>query len=34
VAPLEMNVGTCWGKNTIDPSGRRVEKSHKATLTF
>jgi hypothetical protein len=29
-----MNAGTCWGKNTIDPSGRRVEKLRKATLTF
>jgi hypothetical protein len=27
-----MNVGTCWGKNTIDPSGRCVEKPRKATL--
>jgi hypothetical protein len=29
-----MNAGTCWGKNTIDPSGQRVEKPRKATLTF
>jgi hypothetical protein len=29
-----MNAGTCWGKNTIDPSGRHVEKPRKATLTL
>jgi hypothetical protein len=29
-----MNAGTCWGKNTIDPSGRGIEKPRKATLTF
>jgi hypothetical protein len=29
-----MNAGTCWGKNKIDPSGRRVEKPRKATFTF
>jgi hypothetical protein len=29
-----MNAGTCWGKNTIDPSGRGIEKPGKATLTF
>jgi hypothetical protein len=29
-----MNAGTCWGKNTIDPRGRGVEKPHEATLTF
>jgi hypothetical protein len=34
VAPLEMNAGTCWGKNTIDPSGRGIEKPRKVTLTF
>jgi hypothetical protein len=34
VAPLERNAGTCWGKNTIDPSGRGIEKPCKATLTF
>jgi hypothetical protein len=26
VAPLEMNAGTCWGKNTIDLRGS-VEKA-------
>jgi hypothetical protein len=34
MAPLGMNEGTCWGKNTIDPSGRGIEKTRKATLTF
>jgi hypothetical protein len=34
VAPLEMNEGTCWGKNTIDPRGRGVERPRKATLTL
>jgi hypothetical protein len=29
-----MNVGICWDKNTIDPSGRDIEKPRKATLTF
>jgi hypothetical protein len=29
-----MNAGTCWGKNTIDPSGRGIEKPRTATLTF
>jgi hypothetical protein len=29
-----MNAGTCWGKNTIDPRGRGVEKPREATLTF
>jgi hypothetical protein len=29
-----MNAGTCWGENTIDPSGRGIEKPRKATLTF
>jgi hypothetical protein len=24
---LEMNAGTCWGKNTIGPRGRSVEKA-------
>jgi hypothetical protein len=28
-----MNAGTCWGKNTIDPSGRGVEKPHKNDFT-
>jgi hypothetical protein len=27
-----MNTGTCWGKNTIDPSGRGIEKPSNATL--
>jgi hypothetical protein len=34
VAPLETNAGTCWGKNTIGPSGRGVERPREATLTF
>jgi hypothetical protein len=34
MAPLEMNAGTCWGKNTIDPSGGGIEKPRKASLTF
>jgi hypothetical protein len=29
-----MNAGTCWGKNSIDPRGRSVEKPREATLTF
>jgi hypothetical protein len=29
-----MNAGTCWGKNTKDPSSRGIEKPRKATLTF
>jgi hypothetical protein len=29
-----MNAGTCWGKNTIDPSGQGIEKPRKATLTL
>jgi ribosomal protein L17 len=29
-----MNAGTCWGKNTIDPSGRGIEKPREATLTL
>jgi hypothetical protein len=29
-----MNAGTCWGKNTIDPRGRGVERPRKATLPF
>jgi hypothetical protein len=28
-----MNAETCWGKNTIDPSGRGIEKPRTATLT-
>jgi hypothetical protein len=27
-----MNAGTCWGKNTIDPRDRGVERPRKATL--
>jgi hypothetical protein len=34
MAPLEMNAGTSWGKNTIGPSDRGVEKPHEVTLTF
>jgi hypothetical protein len=34
MAPLEMNAGTYWGKNTIDPSDRGIEKPRKTTLTF
>jgi hypothetical protein len=29
-----MNAGTCWGKNTIGPSGRGVEKPREVTLTL
>jgi hypothetical protein len=29
-----MYAGTCWDKNTIDPSDRGVEKPRKATLTL
>jgi hypothetical protein len=29
-----MNAGTCWGKNTIDPRGRGIERPRKATLPF
>jgi hypothetical protein len=29
-----MTAGNCWGKNTIDPSGRGIKKPRKATLTF
>jgi hypothetical protein len=29
-----MNAGTCWGKNTIDPRGRGVERPRNATLTL
>jgi hypothetical protein len=29
-----MNAGTCWGKNTIDPRGRSVEKPREVPLTF
>jgi hypothetical protein len=34
VAPLEMNAGTCWGKNTIDPGGRSVEKAPGSNFNF
>jgi hypothetical protein len=34
VAPLEMNAGTCWGKNTIGPRGRSVEKAPGSDFTF
>jgi hypothetical protein len=34
VAPLEMNAGTCWGKNTIDPGGRSVEKAPGSDFNF
>jgi hypothetical protein len=27
-----MNAGTRWGKNTIDPSGRGIEKARKETF--
>jgi hypothetical protein len=29
-----MNAGTCWGKNTIDPRGRSVEKAPGSDFTF
>jgi hypothetical protein len=29
-----MNAGTCWGKNTIDPRGRSVEKPRKSDFQF
>jgi hypothetical protein len=32
VAPLEMNAGACWGKNTIALRGRGVERPRKVTL--
>jgi hypothetical protein len=34
VAPLAMNAGTCWGKNTIGPRGRSVEKAPGNDFTF
>jgi hypothetical protein len=34
VAPLEMNAGTCWGKNKIGPRGRSVEKAPGSDFTF
>jgi hypothetical protein len=34
VAPLEMNAGTCWGKNTIGPRGRSVEKAPGRDFNF
>jgi hypothetical protein len=34
VAPLEMNAGTCWGKNTIGPRGRSVEKAPGSDFAF
>jgi hypothetical protein len=29
-----MNAGTCWGKNTIGPRGRSVEKAPGSDFTF
>jgi hypothetical protein len=29
-----MNAGTCWGKNTIGPSGWSVERPRDVTLPF
>jgi hypothetical protein len=29
-----MNAGTCWGKNTIDPGGRSVEKAPGSDFNF
>jgi hypothetical protein len=29
-----MNAGTCWGKNTIDPRGRGVERPRKSDFTL
>jgi hypothetical protein len=29
-----MNAGTCWGKDTIGPSGRSVERPRDVTLPF
>jgi hypothetical protein len=29
-----MNVGTCWGKNTIGPRGRSVEKAPGSNFNF
>jgi hypothetical protein len=34
MVPLEMNAGTCWGKNTIGPRGRSVEKALGSDFTF
>jgi hypothetical protein len=34
VAPLEMNAGTFWGKNTIGLRGRSVEKALGSDFTF
>jgi hypothetical protein len=34
MAPLEMNAGTCWGKNTIGPRGRSVEKALGSDFNF
>jgi hypothetical protein len=34
VAPLEMNAGTCWGKNKIGPRGRSVEKAPGSDFTY
>jgi hypothetical protein len=34
MAPLEMNAGTCWGKNTIGPRGRSVEKAPGSDFNF
>jgi hypothetical protein len=33
-SPLEMNAGTCWGKNIIGPRGRSVEKAPGSDFTF
>jgi hypothetical protein len=30
---MEMNAGTCWGKNTIDPSGLVIEKPASAVVS-
>jgi hypothetical protein len=29
-----MNAGTCWGKNTIGPRGRSVEKAPGSDFNF
>jgi hypothetical protein len=34
VAPLEMNAGTCWGKNRIGPRARSVEKAPGSDFTL
>jgi hypothetical protein len=34
VAPLEINAGTCGGKNKIGPRGRSVEKTPGSDFTF